>query len=89
MADTDHTQNAAVWSRGVRAAMAIPLRPGILRAVAGVAVLTVGLAAAGSAGLAIMAARQAMHGRMAQFVRSAPHTPAVLATPIQVADNTP
>ena len=89
MADADRNENASVWGRRARAATAALLRPDVLRAVAGVVILTAGVAAASGASWAIVAARQTMHGRMAQFVRSAPHTPAGLTTPIQVADNTP
>ena len=89
MTNTDRNGAAWVWSKGARAAVAASLRPDVLRAVAGVAILTAGMAAASGASWAIVAARQTMHGRMAQFVRSAPHTPAGLTTPIQVADNTP
>lgn len=61
---------------------------GMLQAAAGVAVVAAGLAAAGGAGWAFVAAQQAVQGRLVAFAVAAPRAPAVQA-PIEVAENAP
>lgn len=62
---------------------------GALRAAAGIAVVAAGLASVGGAGWALMAAHQAVQGRLIAFAASAPRAPAALTVPTELADNMP
>lgn len=89
MADTDHNQRAPGWSARVRSAVASLSREQVFRAAAEIAVVTVGLTAAGGAGWAVVAARQTMHGRMATYAQYTPRASMVHVGFIEIAENTP
>lgn len=89
MADADHDQKRLGWSERARSAVTSLTRAQILQAAAGIAVVTFGLAAAGGADWAVVAARQSMHGRMALYARYTPRASMVHVGFIQIAENTP
>ncbi len=89
MADTGHDQKILSWSERARLAAASLSRAQVLQAVAGIAVVTVGLAAAGGAGWAVAAARQTMQGRMAIYAQYTPRASMVHVGFIEIAENTP
>ena len=89
MANADRYRNILIRSSRARSAMAGVSRTRVLQAVAGVAVVTVGLAAAGGAGWAVAATRQSMQGRMALYAQYAPRASMVHVGFIQIAENTP
>ena len=89
MADTDHDGKISSWSERARSAAASLTRAQVLQAFAGIAVVTAGLAAAGGADWAVVAARQSMQGRMASYARYTPRASMVHVGFIQIAANTP
>ena len=89
MTDTGRDTNALTWSSRARSAVTGLPRTKILQVAAGIAVVTLGLAAAGGANWAVAAARQSMQGRMALYARYTPHASMVHVGFIEIADNTP
>ncbi len=89
MAGTDRNGSASPWGEGLRAAAAKLSWVRVLRASAGVAMLAAGLATAGGAAWAVVAARQTMHGRMATYARYTPRPSMVHVGTIEIAENTP
>lgn len=89
MAKTDRYENALIRSSRSRLVPAGLSWGKVLRAVAGIAVVTAGLAAAGAADWAVVAARQAMQGRMAVYGQYTPRASMVRVGWIEIAENAP
>ncbi len=89
MAKTDRYENASLRSGRPRLIPAYPSREKVLRAVAGIAVVTAGLAATGAADWAVAATREAMHGRMAVYGQYTPRASMVRVGWIEIAENAP
>lgn len=89
MAKTDRYENALIRSERSRLFPASLSRERIFRVVAGIAVVMAGLAATGAADWAVVATRQAMHGRMAVYGQYTPRASMVRVGWIEIAENAP
>ena len=89
MAETDRNENVASRSERARPAIARLSRAQVLRGVAGIAMVVLGLAAASGAGWAVATARETMLGRMALYAQYTPRSSMVHVGRIEIAENTP
>ena len=89
MARTDRDAEVSGRRERARSAAAALPRAWVIQVAAGVAVVMLGLAAVGSAGWAVDAARQTMQGRMAVYARYTRRVSMVHVGLIEIAENTP